>query len=75
MASSIGNEQSYSEENLTNLQEDNIEADKLVTDSDTGAFTAAEKLNQQKKTITKPTHQLYPIHLNRNLRKNISKCP
>ena len=75
MASSIGNEQSYSEESLTNLKEDNIEVDKLVTDSDTGAFKAAEKLHQQKKTVTKPTHQLDPIHLNRNLRKNLSKCP
>lgn len=74
LASSIGNEQAYCNESLDNLKRDGLEVDKLVTDSDTGAFKAAEKRYKRGESSTKPTHNLDPIHLTRNFRKNISKC-
>ncbi|XP_069109848.1 uncharacterized protein [Argopecten irradians] len=74
VASSIGNEQAYCFESLQKLREDGLEVDKLVTDSDTGAFKAAEKIYKLGDSSTKPTHNLDPIHITRNLRKNISKC-
>ncbi|XP_069109493.1 uncharacterized protein [Argopecten irradians] len=69
VASSIGNEQAYCFESLQKLREDGLEVDKLVTDSDTGAFKAAEKIYKLGDSSTKPTHNLDPIHITRNLRK------
>ncbi|OWF40705.1 hypothetical protein KP79_PYT25089 [Mizuhopecten yessoensis] len=69
LASSIGNEQAYCYESLENPKRDGLEVDKLVTDSDTGAFKAAEKRYKSGASCTKPTHNLDPIHLTRNFRK------
>ncbi|XP_033746965.1 uncharacterized protein LOC117332191 [Pecten maximus] len=69
LASSIGNEQAYCSESLENLKRDGLEVDKLVTDSDTGAFKAADKRYKCGTSCTKPQHYLDPIHLTRNFRK------
>lgn len=71
METSIGDEEQWAKNCLKVLKKDGLEAKYIVTDPDTAAHSAADKLFLEGATNTRPLHQIDTRHLSQNHRKFI----
>ena len=71
METNIGDEKSWAKMSFQDLLNDGLEVSVLTTDPDTKAYQAAQELYEEKKSKTKPEHQIDTRHLSENHRKQI----